>query len=455
MRVLFVTFPWHTHFQFCAPMAWALRTAGHEVHFAGSPDLIDVITGAGHTAVPVGPDEPFTERAYRARENVQGKLKESGVINDTSGDTSGGSGGGSGSDSGSGNAPVLDLGENGEENLPWSYLKLIAAGSTEVAKLANDAMIDDLVAYCRWWKPDLVVWEWLTYAGAVAAAAVGAAHARMPIGIEVEARIRRHFVKVRDQQPPADREDPMRDWLGGWGDKYGFEFSEDLVTGQFTIDQVPDSMRLACEVPHVPVRYVPYNGPAVVPEWIRGEPRAPRVLATFGTSMWDTDKSGLVLDSQRVSKDQLQDMLDSLADLDIELVMTLPVSMQKQLEHIPDNARFVEFVPMHTIVPSCAAVIHHGGLPTFLSSLAHGIPQIMLTWMAPDASVRGARLHKAGAGEWIPPERMTGRRIRDTLVRLLDDPSGAQRLRDEVRAQLSPNDAAPELERLAARFGSR
>lgn len=430
MRVLFVAFPWRTHFWFCVPMAWALRSAGHEVHVASSREFTVNVTEAGLTAVPVGSKEPVLQRAYREQKEAFGD--------------------------GKGTVDPIDLGENREELLPWSYLKSLCSGAVARSRIVNDAMIDDLVAYCRWWKPDLVVWEWLTNAGAVAASAVGAAHARMPIGLGLDVRLRRHFLKVMARQDPADREDPAREWLGGWGEKYGFDFSEQLLTGQFTIDQWPDSMRLETGVPHVSTRYVPYNGRApysgrsLVPDWVHHEGRAPRVLATFGTSMWDMTRPLL-------SSAQLQKMLDSVAGLDIELVLTLPARIQKELERVPRNTRLVEFVPLHAIISSCSAVIHHGGLPTFCSSLAHGLPQLMVSRSTPDAALRGARLEKAQAGQWLPPHRTTGKEIGAYLVRMLEEPSfrsGAERLRQDVLAQPSPNELVPELERLTAEYRS-
>ncbi len=56
MRVLFTGYPEKTHFLAMAPLAWALRTAGHEVVFASQPGFARVITQAGLTAVAVGRD---------------------------------------------------------------------------------------------------------------------------------------------------------------------------------------------------------------------------------------------------------------------------------------------------------------------------------------------------------------------------------------------------------------
>jgi UDP:flavonoid glycosyltransferase YjiC (YdhE family) len=132
-------------------------------------------------------------------------------------------------------------------------------------------------------------------------------------------------------------------------------------------------------------------------------------------------------------------MLDSLADLDIELVVTLPKQFQKELGHVPDNTRMVEFVPLHVIIPSCSAVIHHGGIGPFLDSIAHQVPQLIVSRVLPDIGERGPRLERAGAGLWIPG----------------DDPEGAGRLRDDLLAQPTPAQAVRELERLTDRYRSR
>ncbi|MFI1169810.1 glycosyl transferase family 28, partial [Streptomyces sp. NPDC020801] len=54
MRVLFTAFAAKSHAYTQFPLAWALRTAGHEVCVASQPDLVEDITRAGLTAVPVG-----------------------------------------------------------------------------------------------------------------------------------------------------------------------------------------------------------------------------------------------------------------------------------------------------------------------------------------------------------------------------------------------------------------
>lgn len=58
--------PWKTHLFNFVPLAWALQTAGHQVHVASEPDMIGAIIGAGLTAVPVGSGETMGERVRRA-----------------------------------------------------------------------------------------------------------------------------------------------------------------------------------------------------------------------------------------------------------------------------------------------------------------------------------------------------------------------------------------------------
>ncbi|MFH9070593.1 activator-dependent family glycosyltransferase [Streptomyces alboflavus] len=447
MRVLFVTFPWRTHFHAVVPLAWSLNTAGHEVRVASTPELTDVITGSGLTAVPVGPVESvltklegLTDSEHRKRAE---DLAERGDL-------------------------LVDFAENREEELTWERLRWLYRFFSETLRTMNDSMVEDLVEYSRWWQPDLVVWDWMSYAGPIAATAVGAANARMPIGLDVEGRMRRHYLRLRAQQPETEREDPVGEWLAGWAKKYGKPFSEEMVTGHFSVDQVLGSMRVEQKVPHVDNRYTAYNGPSVAAEWTRRDPEKRRVLATFGLSLEQTAKQ------QALSGEQLQAMLDSLADLDIELVLTLPEQLERELDRVPDNTKIVPFVPVHVILPSCAAVIHHGGIPVWLDAMAHGVPQVMVSRVVPDISERGPRLERAGAGLWYPVdaegdghlmEKMGGAApeavgawIRESLVRVLDEPeflAAAGRLREEALAQPTPNDAVPELERLVELHRSR
>ncbi|MFC6881623.1 MULTISPECIES: activator-dependent family glycosyltransferase [Actinomadura] len=427
VRVLFVTLPWKTHLFNFVPLAWALQTAGHEVHVAAEPDLTGAVTGAGLTAVPVGSGETMGERVRRAwREGTLPTPEEAPPPGHP--------------------VELYDLGPD-RQRLSWQELNRIH--DTLVvprAWLSNDTMFDDLVAYCRSWRPDLVIWNAVTFAGSVAAAAVGAAHARFLFSVDLYSRLRDDQLTVMARQPPQDRRDGLKDWFAPWAAKYGVEFSEELVNGHFSIDQMPASFRL--DFPHrtVSMRHVPYNGPAVIPAWLAEPPRAPRVLMTFGVSVrsWP--------ELQVVPVERLRESLDSLADLDVEVVVTLPDDVRASLGRVPANVRVVDFVPLHAVLPTCSAVVHHGGAGSFNGSLLSGVPQLLVS-TALDAPFKDHHLRAAGAGLAITPDRFSGPLIRENVVRMLEDPAfraGAETLRREIMSYPAPNALVPELERLTA-----
>ena len=248
MRVLFTAYAEKTHFLGMVPLAWALRNAGHEVRVASQPELTEVITGAGLTAVPVGKDHILHRLVGRTNDLPATAPR----------------------------APSYDLAEDRPEVLTWEYLKNGYGGQFVPwwARVVNDPMIGELTAFCRHWKPDLVIWEPVTYAGAIAAKACGAAHARMLWSLDLFTRMRGHYLRAREQHAPHER-DAMAEWLGARATKAGTTFSEEMTSGHFTIDPTPTSLRLPSPHTYLPVRYIPYNGTAVIPPGYTPHPPNP------------------------------------------------------------------------------------------------------------------------------------------------------------------------------------
>ena len=415
MRVLFAVNPEKTIFQYLVPLAWALRTAGHEVRVASQPAFADVITQAGLTAVPVGSNRD----PWRITANKPDLLAEMRV----------------------GHLKPYDAFDT-PDKATWEYLKPGMAGAVQgMHRVANFPIIADLVDFARQWQPDLVVWEPLTFAGSIAAKACGAAHARLLFGVDVYGGVREMYRRLNVQQPPAERADPVADWLGAYGRRYGFAFSEDLLTGHFTIDQFPRSLQVEADLHYLRMRYVPYGGPAVVPGWLNDPPRKPRVAITMGLSATE------IFDSYTVS---MQDVLDALSDLDIEVVATVAESQQKKLARIPGNARVVSYVPWHALVPTCSVVVHHAGAATLATTALHPVPHLALHYHA-DQPILARKLADQGAGLEIHTSRATGANVRESVLRLLTEPAfrvGAARLTEEIRALPSPNEIVPQVEAL-------
>lgn len=106
----------------------------------------------------------------------------------------------------------------------------------------------------------------------------------------------------------------------------------------------------------------------------------------------------------------------------MELALTLAPDFERQLRRIPDNTRLVGAVPPVAILPSCAAVVHHGGTWSFGGSLRYGVPQLLIS-QAFDAPAKFQCLGRTGAGMPMKPSEVDGPGVRAALVRLLEDSS--------------------------------
>jgi rhamnosyltransferase subunit B len=124
-------------------------------------------------------------------------------------------------------------------------------------------------------------------------------------------------------------------------------------------------------------------------------------------------------------------------------------------EHLPavdpSVARHAGYLPFSSVLPRCAAIVHHGGIGTCAQALAAGIPQLVMP-MGFDQPDNASRLARLGVGSWLTPRKFTAERVAIALSRLLDDPSVAPRCRD-ARERLSSENgiatACDALERLA------
>ncbi|MFC7330953.1 activator-dependent family glycosyltransferase [Marinactinospora rubrisoli] len=420
MKVLFTSLPHSTHYYPMVPIAWALRTAGHEVRVASQPELTDTITRTGLTAAPV---------QWSGGDPLDAALLE-GMHEDAS-------------------RHVQEFDHARRDPDQWTWERLLALETIMVpglwAALNTDAMIDDLLAFARAWRPDLVVWETYTMAGAVVARTVGAAHARMVSSVDVTIRARQEFLRLARAQPPEHREDPAAEWLTWTLERVGCPhgFHEELITGQWTIDCTAPATRLPLGLPTVSVRQVPYNGPSVLPDWLREPPRRPRVCLTFGVS-------------GSLAPDTVAAILTAVAELDAEIVATIDAATRESLAGLaamPDNVRVVDFVPMNDLLPTCAAVVHHGGVGTSATAQLHGVPQVIVPfgW---DTTAMADNLERAGAGLGLPVTALSPEALRDRVHRVLTEPAfadGARRLREAALAEPAPNDIVPILQRLTAR----
>ncbi|MFI0982676.1 activator-dependent family glycosyltransferase [Streptomyces sp. NPDC021093] len=423
MRVLIAAPALDAHFNGCVPLAWALRTAGHEVRVASQPPLTESITTAGLTAVPVGHDPEIVRVMADAGPRIYAHHEGHDLMN------------------------------HQDPSQEREFLRASSEMLTEAfySRINSEQTVDDLVAVCRDWQPDLVLWETFTFGGAIAARVAGIPHARVLWGPDLFLHMRTSLLGrlAQDGVDPARTPgaDPLRDWATGQLARHGLDFTEETVTGQWRIDQMPASMRLAPGQSTLTMRYVPYNGPgpATVPSWLRGAPERPRICLTTGLSVRTIDSP----DGRAVTTG---DFFEAVAGLDAEVVAILGEAERARLTSVPDNIRVVDFTSLHVLLPTCSAIVHHGGAGTWGTAAIHGVPQIVLASMW-DNVHRARRTQELGAGIFLPPAELTPALLRTSLDRVLYEPSfakAAQELRTEIVAEPSPNDLVAALERMTA-----
>jgi UDP:flavonoid glycosyltransferase YjiC (YdhE family) len=389
MRVLMTTWGLRSHFYSLVPLGWALQAAGHEVRVASHPSLAGEISRAGLAAVPLGEDLDFAAV-------FAGKIGPVGRLNGDSGQPDG-----------------------------WKEPAITADGG--VVRFAR-ALLGDLVAFGKLYRPDLLVWEPFNLAAPVAAAVLGVPGVLQLWGPDSAVTLRMDPEQVIT--PLARR--------------FRLGASEVSLTGQLVLDPVPPPMQVRLSAPARAVRYVPYNGTAIVPEWLRGPaPSRPRVCVTGGTSMGGA-RPGTAMDLAAVTR--------AVARLDAEVVVVAEPAQLSDLGQVPGNVRVADApLALRLVLPSCAVLVQHGGAGTMMTALACGVPQLILPHVS-DEHFNGERLAVTGAGTWLDGHSASPAAIRGVVAELASDGHwrrSAAGMAARIRAMPPPAAVIPALVSLA------
>jgi UDP:flavonoid glycosyltransferase YjiC (YdhE family) len=293
-------------------------------------------------------------------------------------------------------------------------------GMVRIAVAVADLIADELVEFCQRWRPDLVVYEAASMTGPLVARVLGVPAVRQLWTTDFTAPVNGF---------PATVTGPLPNRFG----VDGFD-----TAGTLTLDPCPPRLQVRDDLPRQPVRYVPYNGPAVLPGWLR-RPRAHRrICVTWGTSL------GLLgLDRMR----HVPRIVRALGGLDAELVVAVADGHRKLFTGMPDSVVALGPVPLHLLLPTCDVIVHQGGGGTMMTAALAGIPQVIVPSI-PDQVFNAGHLAATGAGVHVRGHDEVAAQVRDVLTgpryRL-----GAHRLRAELRDRPSPAAVVPVLERLA------
>ncbi|MFJ9520157.1 nucleotide disphospho-sugar-binding domain-containing protein [Kitasatospora sp. NPDC101801] len=386
------------------PLEWAVRSAGHEVRVASAPSLTAAVTGSGLPMVEVGAAVDLGGSA-RNRELAGWHDRD--------------------------RWPARWPVEPGLLDAPRRQL-LEALGQRQFALAGR--MLDDLLAFARHWRPDLVVHDAVSYAGPVVAAALGVPNVSHLWG---SPGLQRLEMKGFGDQPQD-----------GYVELFERVGAEVRLRPAAWFDLCPPSMGFG-PLPDVRTeRYVPYNGPGTMPSWLLDPPERPRVCITWGATTAKLLGSAMT--------DLLRQAVEAVAGLPVEVVLATTADQRELLGALPPSVRTVESLPLHLLMPSCAAVVHHGGAGTTLTAARAGVPQVTVT-RRPEPTLNAERQAATGAGVHLTYGELDREAdpvaaIRERVAAVLAGGGyrdAARKLAAEMAEQPAPADLVAELEKLA------
>jgi len=385
MRVLVTASPGLGHMLPMVPITWALRAAGHEVLLA--------MAGRSPEHVPMlaasGLHVVETADSARFERLVQATRDQVDVK--------------------AIQQRIKEASRSGEfDRLSSVAIQLFAPLSVAVA--------DTVVELADCWRPDLVLHSPMEGAGPLAAAKLGVPAVEQSFGLF----------------SPADRSARIAEALA---DTYHQHGVDGAPSRRALLNVAPPSMG----TPETgwSMRYVPYNGGGQLPDWLLRRPDRPRVVVTLGTVLPGFAGLG-----------PLQWLADVAGGIDAEFVVTLGDADAAQLGELPANVRPVSYTPLNALLATSTAVVHHGGSGSTMTSLALGVPQLVVPQGA-DQFHNAHEVAKRGVGFEVDTEE----RAVDAgdLVRLLTDASlatAAVEVQAEIAAMPAPAELVSQLEEL-------
>ncbi|MBT2367951.1 DUF1205 domain-containing protein [Streptomyces sp. ISL-10] len=402
MRILFPAAPGYGLMLPLVPLVWAARAAGHEVLVATTAHMVKIAAVSGLPVVDVFPQRDVGED----------------LVGQDDGDRSG--------------------------EVPEGYWEL--ARAMRPFELFTLAMTEGTVAAGRGFRADLVVYCSDHQAGKLAAVALGVP--ALEVGNRISWSLRDpemrqgagHNARMGVQPDDAPVVRMLRDRLGlgdGGPDLLGRVDPRAPSLGGLAGEE-PDELD---GVPWLPMRYVPFNGGAALPDWALRRPTRQRICLTLGT----------VAPLLPGGTGTLKQLVDALAAMDVEVVLADDETDLSLLEPLPTNLTPAGFVPLTAFLGDCSLVVHHGGSGTTAAALHYGIPQLVVPSGA-DNDLCARRVVDRGVGLSVAPAELNADAVRAAAERLLSEES-FRRAAAEVRAEMSHQPApAALLESVVARL---
>jgi UDP:flavonoid glycosyltransferase YjiC (YdhE family) len=384
MRVLCTCVPGFGHFHPMVPVSQAMEAAGHQVAFATAAGFCARVERAGFRAFPAGLGPGVVAKRALALPGAAGLTAEE-------------------------------------------------FGARMFAGIAAPAKVPDLLAAIDDWAPSLVVSDVTDFAGPVAAASAGIAHAAHSLGPAFPLDLHRRGAEVA---APMWRERGLAPApLGG-------------MFAAAYLDICPPSLQstdIAGAGTIHPLRPVPFDAVPgeALPAWVGELATRPTVYVTLGTL--DNDAPGV-----------LEAVVEGLHDEPLNLVVTVgPSRDPAEMGPQPANVRVERYVPQSLLLPHCDVVVAHGGSGTTLAALGLGLPLLLLPQGA-NQFTNAERCAAIGAGIRLLPAEVGPEPVRTAVRALFEQPEYRRRagaVAAEIARMPAPGDVVPLLEALAGQKG--
>jgi UDP:flavonoid glycosyltransferase YjiC (YdhE family) len=168
-------------------------------------------------------------------------------------------------------------------------------------------------------------------------------------------------------------------------------------------------------------------------DWVEGD--TPTVLVSLGTLNWKTGERFFAV------------VAEAFRELDARAVVVAPPEL---VPDPPPNVLLRSWVPQLALLPHLDAVVCHGGHNTVCESLSHGLP-LVLAAIRDDQPIIADQVVRSGAGVRVKFTRVSPPELRAAVEAVLGDPAhraAAQRLRASLDGAGGPPAAADRLEAL-------
>jgi len=145
---------------------------------------------------------------------------------------------------------------------------------------------------------------------------------------------------------------------------------------------------------------------------------------------------------------------EALGRLPVRGLVTTGPAVNPAAIRAPANVSVRRWVRHADVLPSCSAVLTHGGHGTVMKALAAGVPLVVAP-LGRDQPDNAARVVHAGAGLWVSKKAGVPA-LRDAIARTLDEPryrAAARRMAATLAAERNEALVVDELE-LAALEGT-